>query len=42
MCATSQWCSRCSGYEPDRRPTKEAFVLLPMLDKVWDDERPLA
>jgi len=30
------------GIEPDRPPTKEAFAGLPMPDKVWDDERPIA
>jgi hypothetical protein len=27
------------GIEPDRPPSKETFVGLPMPDKVWDDER---
>ena len=27
---------------PDRPPTKETFAGLPMPDKVWDDERPVA
>ena len=27
------------GIEPDRPPSKENFVGLPMPDKVWDDER---
>ena len=30
------------GIEPDRAPTKEIFAGLPMPDKVWDDERPIA
>lgn len=30
------------GIAPDRPPTKETFAGLPMPDKVWDDERPIA
>ena len=30
------------GIEPDRPPAKELFAGLPMPDKVWDDERPIA
>jgi glutaredoxin len=30
------------GIEPDRPPMKELFAGLPMPDKVWDDERPVA
>jgi glutaredoxin len=30
------------GIEPDRPPSKETFAGLPMPDKVWDDERPIA
>ncbi len=30
------------GIEPDRAPIKELFAGLPMPDKVWDDERPVA
>jgi glutaredoxin len=30
------------GIEPDRPPSKETLAGLPMPDKVWDDERPIA
>jgi hypothetical protein len=30
------------GIAPDRPPGTEVFAGLPMPDKVWDDERPLA
>jgi glutaredoxin len=30
------------GVEPDRPPGRELFAGLPMPDKVWDDERPVA
>ena len=30
------------GVAPDRPPAKELFTGLPMPDKVWDDERPVA
>ena len=30
------------GIEPDAPPAKEVFAGLPMPDKVWDDERPIA
>lgn len=30
------------GIQPDRPPAKELFAGLPMPDKVWDDERPIA
>lgn len=30
------------GIEPQRPPTQETFAGLPMPDKVWDDERPMA
>ena len=30
------------GIEPDRPPGRDAFAGLPMPDKVWDDERPMA
>jgi len=30
------------GVTPDRPPTAELFAGLPMPDKVWDDERPIA
>ena len=30
------------GIEPDAPPGKEVFAGLPMPDKVWDDERPIA
>jgi hypothetical protein len=30
------------GIEPEKPPTRETFAGLPMPDKVWDDERPMA
>lgn len=30
------------GIEPEKPPTKETFAGLPMPEKVWDDERPMA
>ena len=30
------------GIDPDRPPANETFAGLPMPDKVWDDERPIA
>jgi glutaredoxin len=30
------------GIEPEKPPTKETFSGLPMPEKVWDDERPMA